>query len=80
MLCSPGIFQRFTASVKRMMVRLGFLLLVYLDDFLVIADTFEACTEAFNTLVELVQQLGFKINWANSSPMLPKTKLFGCSQ
>ena len=60
---SPGIFQRLTASVKRMMTRRGFVVLVYLDDFLVIARTAEECYEAFSALVALVQRLGFEINW-----------------
>ncbi len=60
---SPGIFQRLTVSVKRIMQRRGFVVLVYLDDMLVIAETADQCYEAFNALIALVQRLGFDINW-----------------
>ena len=59
---SPGIFQRLTSSVKRFMQRRGYTTLVYLDDFLVIADSEEECHRAFDELVSLLQRLGFEIN------------------
>ena len=60
---SPGVFQRLTSSVQRMMRRRGFCVLVYLDDFLVLAETAEDCFVAFTVLVDLLQKLGFTINW-----------------
>ncbi len=60
---SPGIFQTITASVTRIMQRYGFVVLVYLDDFLVIGETLEKCSTGFHTLVNLLQRLGFDINW-----------------
>ena len=61
---SPGIFHRLGQSVKRMMERRGFRdLVVYLDDFLVIAPTKQECQLALNTLLKLLRQLGFSINW-----------------
>ncbi|KAL9952390.1 hypothetical protein ACROYT_G039640 [Oculina patagonica] len=61
---SPEIFHRLTQSVRRMMARRGFnSVVVYLDDFLVIAPTREACQLAFSTLLQLLQDLGFSISW-----------------
>jgi len=60
---SPGIFHRLTQAVRRMMERRGFIIVVYLDDFLLISRTKEHCTEALNTLIGLLRLLGFCIAW-----------------
>ena len=61
---SPGIFHRLTQVVKRMMGRRGYdLLIVYLDDFLIIADSKEKCAAALNCLIQLLRKLGFAIHW-----------------
>ena len=38
-------------------------IVVYLDDFLVKGESHEACQAAFDTLLSLSQNLGFRINW-----------------
>ena len=61
---SQGIFHRLTQAVKRMMSRRGYdLLIVYLDDFLIIADSKEKCAAALNCLIQLLRKLGFSIHW-----------------
>ncbi|MCG8049284.1 MAG: reverse transcriptase domain-containing protein, partial [Candidatus Thiodiazotropha endolucinida] len=61
---SPGIFHRITQAVRRMMARRGFNhLVVYLDDFLIISETKEACAQALNCLIQLLRKLGFAIHW-----------------
>ena len=45
------------------MKRKGFTVIAYLDDFLLIEDTYKRCLESFNTLIDLLQTLGFSINW-----------------
>ena len=61
---SPGIFHRLTQAVKRIMARKGHnFLVVYLDDFLIIAESKEACSVAFTTLLGLLRKLGFSIHW-----------------
>ena len=61
---SPGIFHRITQAVKRMMARKGFnLLIVYLDDFLIMSESKEACAQALNCLIQLLRKLGFAIHW-----------------
>ena len=55
---SPEILHR------RMMARRAFdSVVVYLDDFLVIAPTQQACQLAYSTLLQLPQDLGFSISW-----------------
>ena len=61
---APGIFHRLTQAVKHMMRCRNFeAIVVYLDDLLVIGPTLEQCTEVFNCLLSLLQQLGFDISW-----------------
>ena len=61
---APSIFHRLTQSVRRMMARLGFEnLVVYLDDFLCIEETYERCLLAQQTLISLLIKLGFCISW-----------------
>ncbi|KAL9955063.1 hypothetical protein ACROYT_G042667 [Oculina patagonica] len=60
---SPEIFHRLTQSVRRMMARRGFTdIIVYLDDFLIIGDTREQCQLAYDTLFQLLLDLGFSIS------------------
>jgi hypothetical protein len=59
-----GIFHRLTQSVRRMMERRGFPdVVVYLDDFLIVSDSYKACVEAQHTLLSLLVRLGFLISW-----------------
>lgn len=61
---SPGIFHRLTQAVKRMMARKGYdLVVVYLDDFLIMADSKEICAAALHCLIQLLRKLGFAIHW-----------------
>jgi hypothetical protein len=60
----PGIFHRLTQSVRRMMKRKGFPnLVVYLDDFVYVDESFERCMEAQQVLLSLLIKLGFRISW-----------------
>ena len=46
-----------------MMARRGYTVLAYLDDFLVIEPTQIHCKAAFDTLLTLLESLGFTVNW-----------------
>ena len=47
-----------------MMARKGYnLLLIYLDDFLIIAESKIQCAEELNCLVQLLRKFGFAIHW-----------------
>lgn len=60
---APGIFHRHSQAVRRMMVRRGFTIVAYLDDFFICEDSKSKCAEALATLLHLLQKLGFYINW-----------------
>ena len=61
---SPMIFHRLTKSACRMMARHGFTVLAYLDNFLIIVPSHQQCQIALDTLIDLLQSLGFTINWS----------------
>ena len=59
------IFNRLTQSVTLIMAKKGYnAVVVYLDDFLVIGETKEVFQAAFDALLSLLQNLGFKISWS----------------
>ena len=60
---APGIFHRLSQAITRIMRSQGFTVIAYLDDFLLIEDSYERCLESFNMLIDLLQTLGFSINW-----------------
>ena len=71
---SPGIFNRITQAVKRMMISRGFkLMVVYLDDWLILGPDKERCTLALNELLKLLRELGFSISYNKVVP--PTTSL-----
>jgi hypothetical protein len=62
---APGIFHRITQSVKRAMARRGFdILIVYLDDFLIIAESEIVCQQCLECLLKLLRELGWAISWS----------------
>ena len=60
---SPMGFHRLTQAICRMMARRGYTVLAYLDDFLIIEPTQIQCKAAFDTLLTLLESLGFTVNW-----------------
>ena len=57
---APETFCRLTAAVRAMMVARGFKhVIVYVDDFLVMAETREECKRALDALLEVLRELGF---------------------
>jgi hypothetical protein len=60
---SCRIFQAITTSIARMMKRENFECLVYIDDFLIIADNILDCQRALDYLLSLIAKLGFEVSW-----------------
>ena len=61
---SPAIFHRLTQAIRRMMGKKGHHnIIVYLDDFLVVAPTKQECSNSMNVLISLLRKLGLAINW-----------------
>ena len=51
-------------AVKQMIASIGYkMIVVYLDDFLIIAPSFAQCMEACKCLLELLCKLSFEISW-----------------
>ena len=61
---APGIFHRLSQAVRRMMSRRGFQIVAYIDDFFICESSKQKCQTALNTLISLLRQLGFLINWS----------------
>ena len=64
-LGQPLAIHRLSQAVRRMMSRQGFIVVVYLDDFLICEKTKNRCTcaLAIRFLISLLRKLGFSINW-----------------
>jgi hypothetical protein len=66
---SSTIFHRLTQAVKRMMARRGHTnIVVYLDDFAVVGSSYDECYNVWRTLMSLLRELGFKINYNKLVP------------
>lgn len=60
---APEVAHRFTCAILGIMRRQGFHRLVgIMDDFLVMADTYDECMHAWLTLKSLLERLGFRVN------------------
>ena len=60
---SCRIFQSLSDAVVRIMARKGFCVCSYIDDFMIIADSKFECESGLACLVEVLETLGFLINW-----------------
>lgn len=61
---APSHFHRLSQAIGRCLRRQGFRgIVVYIDDFLLAAETFEECNRALHCLIRLVRKLGFQISW-----------------
>ena len=61
--CSAFIFNRLTDAITRFMGKRGYCCFNYLDDFLVISDSYEDCQTAQNLLIKTLREVGFYISW-----------------
>jgi hypothetical protein len=61
---SCRIFQALTDSIVRMMDKRDIKCRGYIDDFLIITDTYLECKTALSTMTTLIASLGLEINWS----------------
>lgn len=59
---APYIFTKIMKPVVGYLRNLGFLSVVYLDDLLLLGDTFSECLKNINASLEVLESLGFIIN------------------
>ena len=65
---SPYLFTQISNFITRCMSRRGFPNVInYLDDFMVMGDSFHECQLAQMTLVNLLVSLGFEVAWKKST-------------
>ena len=76
---APGTFHQITQSVVRLMWKWGYILVAYLDDFLVIANSSAECMDAMNVLLRLLRYLGFAISWQKTEGPCQKLTFLGVS-
>jgi len=61
---SPSIFQRLSSAVCRIMKnKFNVLVISYLDDFLIIEESYDSCKQALSQLLKVLRMLGFHINY-----------------
>lgn len=61
---APSHFHRLSQAIGRCLRRRGIKgVVVYIDDFLLIAPTREECNNALHCLINLVRRFGFHISW-----------------
>ena len=62
---APSHFHRLSQAIGRCLRKRGFNgVVVYIDDFLIVAPTYEECNKALDCLINLVRRLGFAISWS----------------
>lgn len=75
---SPSIFQRLSSAVCRIMkAKFNILVISYLDDFLIISDSYNNCKNALQRLLEILRLLGFHINYSKISGPAQKLIFLG---
>eukprot|EP01094_Clydonella_sp_ATCC50884_P005413 TRINITY_DN1434_c0_g1_i2.p1 TRINITY_DN1434_c0_g1~~TRINITY_DN1434_c0_g1_i2.p1 ORF type:complete len:654 (+),score=56.00 TRINITY_DN1434_c0_g1_i2:721-2682(+) len=67
---SPYVFREMMRPAVKWMREHGFRVVVYCDDWLVLGATKEECAKATSTLVELLKELGWRVN-EEKSVMVP---------
>ena len=64
--CAPRLFTKIMKVPLSFLREMGIILIAYLDDILVIADSFEKCLTDTKMTVKLLQELGYVVNFIKS--------------
>ena len=71
---APWLFTRVLRPVKKALRRLGIRISSFLDDFLILARSRQEALDHTRAAVDLLQRLGFHINW-KKSVLVPQRRL-----
>lgn len=71
---APCVFTKVMKPVVAYLREAGYLSVIYLDDILMIGDTYSKCLTNIRKTTALLQELGFVINWKKSQTS-PSTKV-----
>lgn len=64
---APWAFTRLTREVAMYCRSRGIRIRMYIDDWLILAQSLELCRSQTQEVMDITQQLGFRINWEKSS-------------
>ena len=64
---APWAFSRVLKPIKKLLRLQGIQVTAFLDDFLILARSFQECLDHTAKVIDLLQRLGFRINWEKSS-------------
>ena len=74
----PFLFTHISNFIVRCMARRGYDRVInYLDDFIVIGDSFDQCQEVQQELIQLLGSLGFRVSWKKCSTPSTLTRYLG---
>ncbi|XP_066439008.1 uncharacterized protein [Eleutherodactylus coqui] len=73
---APRIFTKIMAEVAAYLRKKSILIIPYLDDILIIAESRKLLTKHLEIVLELLQSLGWIINWEKSSLNPDRKKMF----
>ena len=65
--CSPRIFTKLMRVPLSFLRKKGINVMAYLDDFIIISDSYESCLRDTQECINLLQKLGYVINFEKSS-------------
>ena len=65
---APWAFTRLMKAVKRKLRILGIVITSFLDDFIILARSYQEALDHTSIVISLLQSLGLTINWKKSSP------------
>lgn len=63
---APRVFTELLKPVAAYLRKIGIRLIIYLDNFLILGSSLEESRANTQLILDLLQQLGFAINWENS--------------
>lgn len=74
----PHIFSSISNFVIRILNRRGIYgVFCYLDDYIIVLDSFESCQKIQMELIHVLIELGFGINWAKCTTPSQKCRYLG---
>ena len=75
---APFLFTQISNFITRCMARRGYYHVInYLDDFLIVGDSYSSCQQAQVTLISILISLGFEIAWKKCSSPSTLTQYLG---
>ena len=73
---APQVFTRLMAPISAILHRYGIRMLLYLDDWLILAESRDTCIQARDGLLHLCEELGLRVNHDKSSLVPSQTMTY----